>query len=214
MPELHRLVFDSTKGWKLVKKMSGTPGFLLLNTSLGYCATFDRDFNFCRVYGAAPADDLIASFSVLWKLSQGKGVMFHGCGVSDESKGYLFLGHSGDGKSTFARLWGASRVIHEDRAIAIKKGKEFWMQDGMPPKAQAPIEKVFFLSHGRRNRVIRRDGAEAVSRMLTRCFAPRWDKRGMEFTVDFCIRLAKKVPCYDFWFRPDRSAVEYIRIMD
>ena len=52
-----------------------------------------------------PLDELL----VISLLGQGRGVEIHGCGVVDGSSGYLFVGQSGAGKTTIARLWQAER---------------------------------------------------------------------------------------------------------
>ena len=49
-----------------------------------------------------PLDELV----MVHLLSQGKGVEIHGCGLLDRAgRAYLFVGQSGAGKSTMARLW-------------------------------------------------------------------------------------------------------------
>ena len=64
-----------------------------------------------------PLDELL----IMHRLTQEKAIELHGCGiVSANGEGNLFVGHSGAGKSTTARLW-ASRhdveVLSDDRII-------------------------------------------------------------------------------------------------
>jgi hypothetical protein len=62
-------------------------------------------------------------------LSRCKGVMLHACGIDDRGYGYLFLGNSGHGKSTIARLWSENQatVLNDDRIIVREKNGELFM---------------------------------------------------------------------------------------
>src|SRR5438445_2475272 len=75
-----------------------------------------------------PADELLITN---YLAHHGLGVEVHGCGVVDaETGGHLFLGHSGAGKSTTARLWKSSRnpeILSDDRIILRLHDGEPWI---------------------------------------------------------------------------------------
>jgi len=152
-------------------------------------------------------------------LSLGRGVMFHACGIDDGEYGYLFLGNSTHGKSTIAKLWSqVCTILNDDRIVVREKERRYWMYgtpwhgDYAKISAQGlPIHKIFFLHHGENNLAVPKDERKAVSMLLTRCFPPIWDKKGMEYTVDFCHRLVEKVPCYELDFVPDKTVVDFVR---
>ena len=152
-------------------------------------------------------------------LSLGRGVMFHACGIDDGGRGYLFLGNSTHGKSTIAKLWSQDcTILNDDRIVVREKRGRFWMYatpwhgdyNEVSPKG-LPIHKIFLLHHGNKNLAAPKDGTEVLSMLLTRCFPAIWDKRGMDYTVDFCHRLVKKVPTYELDFVPDKTVVEFVR---
>jgi hypothetical protein len=159
---------------------------------------------------------------VLWilLLSQRKGLLFHACGIDDHGKGYLFLGNSGDGKSTTAKLCfdHGLTVLNDDRIIVMEKKGKFWMY-GTPWHGDfkehsshgLPIAKVFFLRHGKKNFAQAKSGAEAVSMLLARSFPPFWDKEGMAFTIDHCHRLVSKIPCCELTFVPNAGLIDFVR---
>ena len=153
-------------------------------------------------------------------LSRCKGVMLHACGIDYKDHGYLFLGNSGHGKSTIARLWSENQatVLNDDRIIVREKNGELlmygtpWPGDFKEVSSKGlAIRKLFFLRHGEKNSAVPKNSAEAVLMILTRCFPPIWDKKGMEYTMDLCHRLVNKIPCYEFSFEPDRNIVDFVR---
>ena len=153
-------------------------------------------------------------------LSLHKGVLLHACGVEDVGCGYLFLGNSGHGKSTMARLWSENHaaVLNDDRIIVREKDGDLWMYgtpwhgdfDELSLKG-LPIRKIFFLRHSEKNSAVPRKGAEAVSMLVTRSFPPLWDQKGMEFTLGFIDELTREVPCYELGFLPDEGVVDLVR---
>ncbi|UCC38713.1 MAG: hypothetical protein JSV96_12925 [Candidatus Aminicenantes bacterium] len=148
------------------------------------------------------------------------GMMFHACGIDDSGYGYLFLGNSTDGKSTIARLWFENKVpvLNDDRIIVREKDGELWMY-GTPWHGDFKefsskgllIRKLFFLRHGKRNSVASKEGREAVSMLLTRCFPPFWDKDGMANTIELCQLISERIPCYELNFVPNRKIIPLVR---
>ena len=154
-------------------------------------------------------------------LAQGHGLILHACGVVLKGKGFLFAGESGAGKSTMARLWAQEKgveVLSDDRTIVRKKGNGFrmygtpWHGEGkFGSPGSAKVEKIFFISHGEENAVRDVRSIDAASRLLTCSFPPYWDPEGMAFTLEFISELTAQVPCRVLSFRPDRSAVDYLK---
>jgi hypothetical protein len=153
-------------------------------------------------------------------LSRRNGILVHACGIDDNGSGCLFLGNSGHGKSTMAKLWCEhhATVLNDDRIVVREREGKIWMY-GTPwhgdfrdfSPAGLPIGKIFFLHPDRENSVIPQNGAKAVAMLLTRSFPPLWDREGMALTVDFCHRLAKSIPCYDLHFRRDQTVIDCVR---
>jgi hypothetical protein len=153
-------------------------------------------------------------------LSLDKGMIFHACGIDYRGSGYLFLGNSGDGKSTMAKIWFERNVtvLNDDRIVVREKNGAFWMY-GTPWHGDfrelspngLPIQKIFFLRRGEENRVALKNGAEAVAMLLVRSFPPLWDSKGMAYVTDLCHRLVSKIPCYELSFEPDTRIVDFVR---
>ena len=223
-------LFDSGTSWALMRTECGyvlqnstfhsryTPNrFLLLDPDL---KTGDLFVTEDPIPDPDPIGYPLNQVLMIMVLSQGRGMLLHGCGIDDMGAGYLFAGNSGHGKSTMAELWHqhGAVVLNDDRIVVREKDGVLWMY-GTPWHGNfkehsadgLAIQKIFFLSRGNSNTVCPKHGAEAVSMLLTRCFPPLWDKEGMAFTVGFCHRLVEKVPCYELSFVPDSRVVDFVR---
>ena len=155
-------------------------------------------------------------------LGREKGMVIHGCGIEIHGKGILFVGESGAGKSTLAKLWdqqNTAKVLSDDRIIVRKIGDTFRMY-GTPwhgeshfvsPRSVA-LEKMYFLRHGSQNEIRSLNGAAPVQQLLQCSFPPFWDAKGMEFALQYFSRLVSSVPCFDFSFTADKSAIEYLAL--
>jgi hypothetical protein len=176
-----------------------------------------------------PADELLFTNY----LANGLGVEVHGCGLVDfETGGHLFLGHSGAGKSTTAKLWQSLRnpeILSDDRIILRLQDDGVWMH-GTPwhgeaafaAPAKARIHRIFILEHagileaagslarGEENKITPLTRSRAVGELFARSFPPFHSAAGLDRTVSFLERILNRVPCYQFQFVPDASAVEKV----
>jgi len=164
-----------------------------------------------------PLDELL----MIHRLSRGDGAEVHAVGLTDESgRGHLFLGHSGAGKSTTARLWlnrPGVKILSDDRIILrASEGRIFmygtpWHGDaGIASPGFAPLSTVYLLDHGKSNERVPLSPASAAAELFARTFVTHHSEEGIRFTLDFLDRVTREIPCYLFRFVPDESAVEAI----
>jgi hypothetical protein len=165
-----------------------------------------------------PIDELV----MMHRLSLGEGLEVHALGLADQDGiGYLFLGHSGAGKSTTARLWMGRpgvRVLSDDRIILRQQGNQFWMYGtpwhgdaGVSSPGRALLSSIFLLEQAPANQVIPVSQSRAAAELFARSFLPHYLQGSIRFTLDFADRLTRAVPCSVFRFTPTQSAVEAIR---
>jgi hypothetical protein len=123
-----------------------------------------------------------------------------------------------------ARLYQKSsqvKILSDDRIVLRKKNHGVWMY-GTPWHGEAEIaspkkgqlSKIFFLRHGKKNRLVPLGKAEAVSRLFTCCFPPFYDQQAIEFILAFFEEVVKTIPCYELTFSPDERVVEFIGSSD
>ena len=95
---------------------------------------FDRD------QGANALEYPLDELLMVNLLARGRGVEVHACGVEDsDGRGYLFVGQSGAGKTTIARLCenaGGAQVLSDDRIILRSLDGRIWMY-GTPWQGEA-----------------------------------------------------------------------------
>ena len=176
-----------------------------------------------------PLDEILM---INW-LSRGLGIMMHACGVKHNGQGIIFAGTSGAGKSTVADLWknrisrlkshsmepSKNTILLSDDRIIIRKidGRLFvfgtpWHGDSkVCSPEEAPLDKIFFLQQAWENKVKKIDPIKAASRLIVCSFPPFWDKKGMEFTLNYCAELAQRIPCYELDFVPDKRVLDLVR---
>ena len=164
-----------------------------------------------------PLDELLA----IHRISHGEGVEVHAVGLIDaQNRGHLFLGHSGAGKSTSARLWQrlpGVRVLSDDRIILRWEGSQVrmfgtpWHGDaGIASSESAALSAMYVLEHGARNQLTRLAPGRAAAEVFARSFVPHHSADGLQSVLYFLDRVTRQVPCSRFQFVPDQTAVEAI----
>ncbi|HKV49490.1 MAG TPA: hypothetical protein VJN69_15455 [Candidatus Acidoferrales bacterium] len=228
------LIFESGGLWSLYEEYGGYT-FHFSTPRLGATpyktAWFDHEFRFGHVsmlrrfYDVSqpvnaleyPLDELVT----IHRLALGEGVEVHALGVVDEfNRGHLFIGHSGAGKSTSARLWQkrpGARVLSDDRIILrCENGRTRmygtpWHGDaGLALAESANLFGIYVLAHGTRNKLTRLPAGRAAAELLARSFVPHHSAEGLEFTLQILDRITREIPCSRFEFVPDQSALEVI----
>lgn len=230
------MLFDSGATWQIYRTAEG----YTLRLAIPYfganpyrLAHFNHDFSHCRVaihrpYAEAwqplnpleyPLDELL----LVQLLSQGRGAEVHATGIVDEKgDGYLFLGHSGAGKTTTSNLWlehpGVS-ILSDDRIVLRQDEQgQVWMH-GTPwhglgelsMAAKAPLRHIFFIEKGPEAEFFDIAPSQAVATLFACSFPPFYDPAGLDFTIGFYERVVQAVPCATLSFRPDQTAVEAVR---
>jgi hypothetical protein len=194
-------------------------------------AFFDRDYSAGRVLMRAdvfegPAEPLqypIDELLVGNLLARGRGVELHCCGIiGPDGLGRLFVGQSGAGKTTTARLWLGHRndieIVSDDRVILRESGGQ-WRMYGTPwhgdaelaSPSSAPLAAIYLLQQAPATRVVEVGRAAAAARLFGCTFPLFYDARALAFTVDCIGRVTADVPVRVLEFTPDASAIEAVQ---
>ena len=147
-------------------------------------------------------------------------VLFHAAVVSYGGKGYLFLGPSGTGKSTHARLWlkhiEDTELVNDDNPIvriteddcAVVYGSPWSGKTHCYRNVSCPLGSIVVLSQAPYNKIRRLSGIEAYVNLVASISGKRWDERianGLHQTEN---ALASTVPMWHLDCLPDQAAAE------
>lgn len=164
-----------------------------------------------------PLDEL----AMMHRLAQGHGVELHSCGMAtSDGRGYLFVGHSGAGKSTTGKLWVAernARILSDDRIIVTRAAQSFsihgtpWHGEaGLQWNSSAELNAIFLIQHGRHNELVRLTPTQAAAELFARSFVPWYRPEALDFSLGFMQSIAESIPVYVFRCVPDVTAIEFL----
>lgn len=163
-----------------------------------------------------PLDGLL----LYYLISKRGGIMIHGSGVIADSKGWIFSGKSGQGKTTIAKIFDSSgdRVIHDDRLILMREERE-WIMHSTPvyrndePRS-AKLNHLWIISHGKSNISTPVRDAEAAALLLANCIQQNWDREATEKLAAAAEDLVSSIAVSKLQFVPDRSIRDYLIIRE
>lgn len=222
-------VFDSGSVWTLFRE--GT-GWRIDCQSVAFgdgpykVARFDESFTRGEIVirpglEVGPLDYPLDEVLLANLLGRGRGVELHSCGVIDrDGRGHLFVGVSGAGKTTTARLWEgeADAIVSDDRVIVRERDGAMWMfgtpwhgEAELSMQGGAPLAGVYLLAQAERNEIRALSAGEAVARLFGCAFPLFHDRAALDFTVSFLGRLCAAVPVRELRFVRDASVVQLVR---
>ena len=149
------------------------------------------------------------------------GMPLHAALVEKDGYGVVFLGPSGMGKSTQAKLWvehqGADFIIGDRPGLRRIYGQ--WIGFGMPwdgkdgirQQKQVPIRALISLEQAPENSIRRLTKQEAMMVLLNQVMMPMWDDAAMTLLTPLMGQLATEIPFYHLKNLPNKEATELTR---
>jgi hypothetical protein len=141
--------------------------------------------------------------------------LIHSSGVIKDNAGFLFVGASGRGKTTIARLSRELCVINDEINLISFRGEKIYIhgtpfnglfKDKAPGKA--PLRAIFFITHGLEHSINGISKTEAIASIAGEIVPPM----GLENTftkeisitmLDMAERLCNNIPLKKLKFLPD-----------
>ena len=149
------------------------------------------------------------------------GMALHAALVEKDGYGVVFLGPSGMGKSTQAKLWqqyqGADFIIGDRPGLRRIDGQ--WIgfgmpwdgKDGLKRQKQVPIRALISLEQAPENSIRRLSKQEAMIVLLKQVMMPMWDDAAMAQLTPLMGQLASEIPFYHLKNLPNQEATELTR---
>ncbi len=147
-----------------------------------------------------------------------KTVLFHAAAVSHNGKGYMFLGRSGTGKSTHARLWKqyieGTELVNDDNPIVRVDDNGKATIYGSPWSGKTPcyrnvsyqLDGIVLLNQAPYNKIYRMKGIRAYAAIIPSISGTRWDNRIADGLHETESELIAIVPIWKMQCLPDREA--------
>ena len=145
-------------------------------------------------------------------------LLVHAATVEFEGKGYLFLGRSGTGKSTHARLWlehvKGSSLLNDDSPILRVEDNGSVFVYGSPwsgmtacyKKCRAELGGVVRLSQAPLNRIRAMTPIEAYASLLPSCSCMPWERKMADGVHNSIERIIGRCGSYHLECLPDKAA--------
>jgi hypothetical protein len=135
----------------------------------------------------------------------------HASGTLAAGEARLFLGTSGQGKSTAAQIMIRERseqLFTADRCAAWIDGQPWtasapWHGGTRAEKPRVPLASLFVLERGAAPGVRALAGAAALAALTANCFLPRWWPQGVDAALENLERLVARVPVFALCSEPD-----------
>lgn len=193
---------EKTAGW-LVAAANYREGQLIIT---GHDSKFAIDNALMVLYALATANQGTA--------------LFHAAVVSYGGQGYMFLGKSGTGKSTHARLWlkyiAGTELVNDDNPVVRVGDDDQAVVYGSPWSGKTPCYKnvscplggIVLLSQAPYNKIERLAGIDAYVALVTSISGKRWEAAiadGLHQTEN---ALAQLVPVWHLDCLPDEGAAK------
>lgn len=155
---------------------------------------------------------------ILGRLAHLRGAVVHSSCVVANGRAMLFVGPSGTGKTTMARIWartGATILNDENNIIRIDRarvlaGASPW--HGMANTVSAgsfPLAGIFHLAKEPANRLAELSTEESVTRLFTTTVVPVFLPDGPSLVMDAWGEIPDRVPSYELGFVPDEQVVPF-----
>jgi len=239
----HKL-FDSGSVWRLYQEDSGfrfdfsAPAFgerpykrVLVDSRFGQALLQMSEECLGTDHATSPLGYPLDELLIMHRLTQERAIELHGVGiVGPDGASNLFVGHSGAGKSTTARLWTSLHkveILSDDRIIVREHpahednprddatqifmyGTPWHGEAHFALPQRAPLQRIFVLEHGQGNVLTRLTRSQMVAELFARAFVPFHRHEYIDNALSFLERVADSVPCYRYSFEPDERAVEKV----
>ena len=145
--------------------------------------------------------------------------LFHSSVVSYQSKGYMFLGKSGTGKSTHSRLWlkhiEGTELMNDDNPVVRFIDGQAWVfgspWSGKTPcykNIKAPLGAIVKLSQAPYNKIQQLKGIRAYGAVIPSISGKRWDKQMADGLHETENLLASRVKIFHLDCLPDAAAAQ------
>ena len=223
-------IHDTGDGWAFVNTLAdelrlveGARNVVLCSRDYGELTAWvtDKTFEIERKgyhFQTKPSIPLSSSIRAAYEagMVMRDGLPLHASLVEKDGFGVVFLGPSGMGKSTQAKLWekylGADFIIGDRPGLRKIDGK--WIGFGMPwdgkdvinRQTSVPVRALVWLEQAKENNITPMNPVQAMTVMLKQAMMPVWDDAAMDGATALMGKLVREIPMFHLRCLPDEAA--------
>ncbi len=149
------------------------------------------------------------------------GILFHGVVMEWLGMGIIVCAHSGVGKTTHTKLWQKHEnalILNGDRAICCWEDNR-WFTYGAPwcgssgeyLNRRTPLALIIIICRDPENYTEQLIPFQGALELLQLTFAPTFDERLMECTLQSVDNITRSIPIIKLHCRPDYEAVSVLK---
>ncbi len=222
-------IYDDGTTWSAISLLNETT----LKYHMKFVVTAARDYGEMTVYMSnepyyseardkwrmphIPFSSIVRTFCEAGMVMR-DGLPLHASMVEKDGQGLIFLGPSGIGKSTQAKLWvdyqNADFIIGDRPGLRCIDGR--WYGFGMPwdgkdnirNQKKVPVRALISLEQAKENRIERLTERQAVIALLNQAMMPMWDDAAMDKVMVLIRKLAVEIPFYHLKNLADENATD------
>jgi len=159
----------------------------------------------------------LLEYIVARQLARHDGALIHASTAIIDGGAYVFVGHSGAGKSTIAAIAeGAGAKIPTDDRTILTAGDGAPMAWGTPWHGSlvrkspdgAPLRRIYLLQQAGENRCEPLSNSHAVKELFVRLIQPRLHGAEIQQTLHVLESIVEQVPAAVLHFRPTEAAFD------
>ncbi|MEM7117498.1 MAG: hypothetical protein AAF614_34010 [Chloroflexota bacterium] len=158
----------------------------------------------------------IVRIMLSYLLLEQNGCLIHSTGLIRNGQGYLFVGKSGAGKSTVARISApTTKILSDDLTLTQYRdgemsvfGTPFWgdFKGDNVNNFGAPLQGIYFLRQADKNDVTQLAVGPAMRQLLgSVMYFGQEDRKTAVQILNIVKNLCTSIPCYTLDFVPDNS---------
>lgn len=211
--------------WELWRDEAGRYLFSNPMQDVNRWVVISSDFSHGEIYGDFSLQgyplpqDLEIVFFANWLANHGD-LILHASGIAVDGQGYAFVGSSGVGKSTLARVLHQQEgvtVLGEDQLVLRLMGDQFWLfgtpwhlNRAMCSQAGVPLRKIFLLDKTDEDVLFTVSPMTGVTSLLQTAFIPYYRSDLIGLILERLDILAQKVPMFHFSYLPGKRFLDRI----
>ena len=209
MGECHGIQFTKDGADHILKRSEAPSELLCGNKDWSECAVYAQDY--------MDSDYSLPLAAICSRFAFFNTIFLHGSFVEYNGDGIVFVGYSGVGKTTQARLWEkylGAVPINGDKVflriidnVVVGCGSPWKGSSEYRLNKKVPIKGIVVLNQAKENKIRRLSSLDCIKYFMPHVFFPHWDENCKVSALDTFNEILEKTPVWLLECKPDEESV-------